>query len=393
MPRTTEQRVNHEPDVAYITPTLVTWALRRSRIPRKVVAHKLKVDLRLLESWEQPEGPPPPFTKALALAKLLHVPFGFLYLHEPPEADLPLPDFRGFDPSYKPSSDFIELLNDISVKQDWFRDHEKEAGAGTLKFVGSFTARDSVEDVAAAIRTRLEITMKLRESATTWSDYLTTLARRAGQAGILVMRSGVVGNDSRRKLQTGELLGFAIADRLAPVVFVNSADFRASQIFTLAHELAHIWIGQSAIANPDELAEETRDKTETFCNRVAAEVLVPRREFLKAWHEARSSSEVLVGRMARRFWVSSFVTLRRAHELGEVDSEQYEIIKRQERERRKQDRGGGGDYYRNVLARMSPRLTDAVLTAVNSGKLEIRDAAGLLNMKAPTLVKFAEKWK
>jgi Zn-dependent peptidase ImmA (M78 family) len=205
------------------------------------------------------------------------------------------------------------------------------------------------------------------------------------------MRSGVVGNISTRKIQTGELLGFAIANPVAPVVFVNSSDYRASQIFTFAHEIAHLWIGESAIANPDELDEAKRNKVEEFCNHVAAEVLVPQKEFLNEWKGITQSAEMKVLRLAKRFWVSTYVTLRRARELNEIDHQQYESIKKSEFARRKKDKSGGGDYYKNIVTRMGPRFTEAVLNEVNGGKLELRDAAGLLNMKVPTLVKFAEK--
>jgi Zn-dependent peptidase ImmA (M78 family) len=379
------------PDVAYVTPALVAWALKRSRLTPSTIAQKLNVDPSLLDGWQTPNGPHPTFSKAQKLAKILHVPFGFLYLKQPPSVDLPLPDFRGFDHAYKPSADLLELLNDILVKQDWFVDHQKDAGAPPLKFVNSFTTKDKVEDVADAIRARIGISIALRDAASTWSDYLSTLARRAENAGILVMRSGVVANVSTRKLQTNELLGFAIANPLAPVVFVNSADYRASQIFTLAHELAHLWIGETAIANPDELDEAKRNKVEEFCNHVAAEVLVPQKEFLNEWKGITQSPEMKVMRLAKRFWVSTYVTLRRARELNEIPQEKYDEIKRSEFVRRKKDKSGGGDYYKNILTRMGPRFTEAVLNDVNRGKLELRDAAGLLNMKVPTLVKFAEK--
>ena len=396
MPKSSVARAqeSREPDLAYVNPALISWALKRSTLSLRAVADRIRVDEDALEAWGRPGGPHPPFAKAEALAKALHVPFGFFYLPAPPEADLPLPDFRGFDRSYKPSADLLELLNEILVKQDWFREHEKASGARPLKFVGSFTTKDPIEDAALSIRQHLGINPTLREAASNWSDYLSTLSKRAEAAGILVMRSGVVGNSTHRQLQTGELLGFAIADPVAPVVFVNSADYKTSQVFTLAHELAHIWIGQSAIANPDELDEDGhRNRAEAFCNKVAAEVLVPRLEFEAAWREAKGPAEMRVQRMARRFWVSTYVTLRRAHEFGKVDQDQYARIRRHEAEHRKKDSGGGGDYYRNVLVRMSPRLADTVLTQVNRGKLELRDAAQLLCMKVPTLVKFAEKWK
>ncbi|HEY1307712.1 MAG TPA: XRE family transcriptional regulator [Vicinamibacterales bacterium] len=380
-------------DLAFISPRLITWAIKRSRLSHESIANRLRIDVDLLKSWES-RASHPSFAKAQALAKLLHVPFGFLYLKEPPEADLPLPDFRGFDRAYRPSPDLLELLNDTLVKQDWFRDHQRaSAAAGELKFVGSFTARDPVDTVASAIRARLGITASLRESVSSWSEYLTTLTRRAEDSGVLVMRSGVVGNATNRPLKVEELQGFAIADPYAPVVFVNSADFRAAQVFTLAHELAHIWIGATALAMADELDESVVNKAEAFCNHVAAQVLVPHDDFEVAWGQLSSAPDIRVGKMARRFWVSTYVTLRRAHELGKVNREQYEHIKKIEGQRRRKDDSSGGNYYRNVTARMSPRLTDAVLGELVRGKLEWRDAASLLSMKVPTLAKFAEKWK
>ncbi len=381
------------PDVAYVTPALITWALRRSRMTEKAVAQKLKVDESLIAEWQRPGGSHPAFPKAQALAKLLHVPFGFFYLKEPPAVDLPLPDFRGFDRAYRPSSDLLELLNETLVRQDWYREHEKESGSPPLKFVGSFSVRDSVENVADAIRVRLGITVKARESASTHSEYLSLLSRRAEDCGILVMRSGVVGNISTRPLKPSELLGFAITDQYAPIVFVNSADYRTSQVFTFAHELAHLWIGEDALANPDELEVPERNKVEAFCNRVAAELLVPQREFVNEWGSMRQSNEMKLSRVSKRFWVSGLVALRRAHELEMIDDEQFESLKRPMFAQRKKDQFSGGNYYRNISVRMSPRFTEAVVRDVNTGKLELRDAAGLLSMKVPTLIKFAEKSK
>lgn len=122
-------------------------------------------------------------------------------------------------------------------------------------------------------------------------------------------------------------------------------------------------------------------------------MLVPQREFLNEWQGITSSTETKVARTSKRFWVSSYVILRRARELNEISQKDYDEIKRTEAHRRAKDKSAGGDYYRNVLTRMGPRFTEAVLNDVNSGKLELRDAAGLLNMKVPTLVKFAEKHK
>jgi len=207
-------------DVAYLKPEILTWALRRSRLPRAEVAAKVKASVEQLRSWE--EDTPPPFSKARALAKLLQVPFGYFYLDAPPADDLPIPDFRRLGKEYRPSPEFLRLLNDVLVKQDWFTDYLRENGRPPkVRFVGSFAVDSKVTDVANDIRKTLKITPELRSSISSWTEYLSTLVRNAEEAGILVMRSSVVGNSTHRALSTREVQGFAIADPLAPMIFVN----------------------------------------------------------------------------------------------------------------------------------------------------------------------------
>ena len=381
-------------DRAYLSPTAVDWAIRRSGMSVATLAARLKVDTLTVESWRRRDGSHPSFAKARQLATLLRVPFGYLYLKTPPDETLPLPDFRGFKPPYAPSAELRDLLNSVLLKRDWYRQREQIAGAQPLKFIGSCTPNNRAEDVARLIRERLEITPALRASMRNWSEYVSTLSKRAEAAGVLVMRSSVVGNNALRKIRREELLGFAISDDLAPLVFVNASDHKSSQVFTLAHELAHLWIGESALGNPDELDEDRHNRVEQFCNQVAAEVLVPQAEFQAAWAADNSPDlETRVERLARAFRVSAFVVLRRARETRRLSPDDYVDLKRREFASRRREQSAGGDYYRNILARMGGRLTEAVLSDLSGRQLEYRDGATLLSMKVPALSKFVEKWK
>ncbi len=373
-------------DQAFITGSVLEWARKRSGLTKEVLAEKVHATARQVTDWEN-EASSPPFPKAQQLAKILKIPFGFLFLPEPPKEELPLPDFRTLDRNYKPTPDFITLLGDILVKQDWYRDYIAEIGEPAPKFVGKFSVESKIGDVAANIRTVVGISQALRHSVRSWSEYLGALSRNAEDAGVLVMRSSIVGNSTKRKISADEVQGFAISDPRAPIVFVNSDDFKASQIFTLVHELAHIWIGQSAISNPDEL-QAGRDKIEAFCNRVAAQTLVPEEEFLKVWDG--NDADVAITRIARWFWVSTLVVLRRAHELERISDSKFQKLKARELEKVTISASSGGDYYKNVVARMGGRLTYAVLGEIQQQRILLREASSLLDMKIPTMLKFAE---
>src|SRR5258708_21057731 len=102
---------------------------------------------------------------------------------------------------------------------------------------------------------------------TTWTEALRRFIEQADALGVLVMVNGVVGSNNRRKLDPQEFRGFALADNLAPLVFINGADSKAAQMFTLAHELSHIWLGLSAVPHPQPSLVPEHD-AERCCNLV-----------------------------------------------------------------------------------------------------------------------------
>jgi Zn-dependent peptidase ImmA (M78 family) len=140
-------------------------------------------------------------------------------------------------------------------------------------------------------------------------------------AGILVAVSGIVGNNTRRKLDPIEFRGFVLVDDYAPLVFVNGADGKAAQMFTLAHELAHIWFGSSAAFDLREL-QPANNETEEACNRVAAEFLVPARQLRDFWPSIKQDPERFQS-IARNFKVSEIVAARRAIDLGLISRNEF----------------------------------------------------------------------
>jgi Zn-dependent peptidase ImmA (M78 family)/DNA-binding XRE family transcriptional regulator len=302
-------------DLAYVTPQLISWAIKRSGVRYAVIEEKLEVNRSEILNWENGKSQPT-FAKARDLADLLRIPFGYLFLSKKPATEIPLPDLRtltGRPP--KASLDFLDVIYGALTKQEWYREYTREQGTKKLRFVSSTDQKAGVDVVAAKIREALSVNLARRDVANSWDKYLASLIDQCERTGILVMRSGLVGNDTRRKLSPDEFQGFSITDDYAPLIFINGQDFKRAQIFTLAHELAHIWIGESGICYSAEapISRGARN-LETFCDAVAAEVLVPKAEFKEEWDN--ESTELPIAKLSRRFWVSTFVILRRGVETG-----------------------------------------------------------------------------
>lgn len=365
-----------------VRPELLRWARDRSRI----APERLEKRFPHLRAWERQEGRPT-LRQLEGFAKATRTPIGFLFLTAPPEQPLPIPDFRTIadQPIARPSPDLLDTLYLCQERQAWYREYALAEGEAPLPFVGSGSASEDVETAASRIRRILRLDMEERRNLKSGTDALGLFVERATDAGVLVMASGIVGSNTRRKLDVAEFRGFALVDEIAPLVFLNGADAKAGQMFTLAHELAHIWLGESALSDGDGRTVPEHH-VEGYCNRVAAEVLAPlaivRSEFNP---EAPLTDEA--SRLARHFKVSSLVALRRLRDLGALDAETYwdaydrELDRLRSLEGRRQSASSGGNFYRTTSARVSPRFARAVIVATLEGRSPFTDAFRLLGFR------------
>jgi Zn-dependent peptidase ImmA (M78 family)/DNA-binding XRE family transcriptional regulator len=371
---------------AYVNAGMIRWARERASLGIDTLARKIPTKPERLLSWERGEARPT-FKQAEKLAHVARVPFGYLFLQAPPEERLPIPDLRTCPDAPPPhlDADFMDLVQDVLFKFDWYRDFILERGAEPLSFVGRFRKNTAVKSVAKDMAKVLGVDDEVRGETRGWEDYLRILCARAEAAGIWVMRSGVVAGNPHRPLSVDVFRGFAIADPISPLVFVNGRDAKAAQVFTLAHELAHIWLGESGVSDPIA-GRSVRRGVEAKCNRIAAEFLVPETAFLQAWHR-EASIEENAGLLAAGFRVSRFVIAIRALGLKLIDEEEFDSFHRQEQRRwaRQRENRDGGNYYRTVPARMGQNFTQAVVNSAMSGEVLLRDAGALLNAKPKTV--------
>ncbi len=385
---------------AQINAGMLRWARERVGLTSAEISQKLKVKVERYDAWEQGEDRPT-MRQADSLADLLYVPLGYLYLHEPPEDPVRLPDLRSRARVENGlSANTLSLITDVVAKQAWYRDYLlDQQGAEPLAFVGRFTTEDPPARVAADMRRVLAMNEPAPQG---YRARLTALITAAELAGVTVMRSGIVGSNTRRAIDVQELQGFAISDDVAPLVFLNSRDWDAAMLFTLAHELAHIWIGESAIVETALGASYQDQAIERFCNAVAAEYLVPADELNRVW-SINSSLDDNISQLRRTFSVSSLVAGIRARELNFITQEEFEVFKAaqyrgwQERvqanARRLEEEGrqGGGDFFASLKARTGDQLTRALVESALNGSTMFRDALDLLGIKkASTFDKFLE---
>lgn len=375
--------------VAYINPEVLVWARERAGLLPEELAgfHRKYVD------WELGTALPT-FRQAQELAKKLHVPFGFLYLSQPPREEPLTVDLRTFNDTqhHEFSLELRDVLADAKRKQEWYREYLIEGGMEPLDFVGKYNLSSAVAAVAADIVDTLQLSFSDREGISK-REFLAYLTDKAEQAGVLVLRNGKVGANTHRVLDVKEFRGFALPDAYAPLVFVNTADFEAAQIFTLTHELVHLWLGAEGVSDWNIADRDGHAGTERFCNQVAVEILVPRREFEAAWVGDDGTLEEKSARFSNRFKVSSVVVARRAWDLDFVDQNEffafYKLLRSRWREKRKSQSGGSFDNAFPVAN--SRMLTDAVCHAAGSGELLIRDGARLLGIKPATFSSVAQK--
>jgi Zn-dependent peptidase ImmA (M78 family) len=359
-----------------VNPDIYRWACERARIAVPALAGRFP----RLPDWEA--GSAAPTLRQLeAFAAATYTPLGFFFLPQPPSEAVPIPDFRtvGSVGVTEPSANLLDTIYTCQQRQEWYRDFARTTGEDPLAFVGSVAQGADVVVTAATIRAGVGFDLDARERTPTWEDALRQFIGQVEDAGILVMVSGVVLNNTHRRLGTDEFRGFAIADPFAPVVFVNGADTKSGQMFTLAHELVHIWAGQSALSNaqPRELRAGA---TEQWCNAVAAEMLVPIAMMRQAFNrDAELGPEMQ--RLARRFKVSTLVILRRIHDIGALPRDAFWEAYDAELDRLRElgsRGGGGGNFHFTEAARVSGRFARAIVASTLAGQTLYRDAFRML---------------
>jgi Zn-dependent peptidase ImmA (M78 family)/transcriptional regulator with XRE-family HTH domain len=387
---------------AHITPKVLKWARETAKMTVEDAAGKVHVQVSKIAEWEEGISQPT-IRQAEILAKAYRRPFALLFLPDTPKDFTPLQDFRRKSSKpLGPASTFI--IREIQQKHEWIKALNEENGEPKLPFVGKYTLRSNPEEVAMDMLQTLGIDPLHYTTDSPVREWI----KKAEANGIFISRTSFI--HSRLKLDSDELQGFCIADEYAPFVFVNSEDWEAPQLFTLVHELAHIWIAATGISNNIEPELKNRDKfhpVEIFCNQVTAIALMPASAFTFFGNQVYNSI-TSVFNSARKMGVSSVAFLYRAYSLNLISPEKYKKLKKEadaafneylirEAEKkaklkeRQKEKPGGPDYYMLLVNKNSHQFTRIVMDAFRGGHIPPTQASSLLSTQINNFSKL-EAW-
>ncbi len=364
-----------------VSANILTWAIARAGYELPEFTSKLPK----IQEWI--DGTTKPTIKQLEkFSKKVHLPFGYLFLSEPLKENLPIPFFRtNSTQTDKVSVNVYDTILLLQQRQDWLRDYLKENEFESLNFVGKFKNSNNVQEIVADIRKVLNLPENWASQFRTWEESLRHLTEHIEDKRIIMIFNGVVENNTSRPIKVEECRGFVLVDEIAPFMFINNSDSKSAQMFTIAHELAHIWTGHSAGFDFRQL-QPANDTNELLCDKIAAEFLVPENNFNVFWHrnaDIKSASKF--------FKVSEIVIARRALDTGKITKQQFFDFYNEYRNRekfKKDNQGSGGDFYATTRKRLSVTFASHINNAVKSGSLLYRDAYKLTSLKGDTFHTF-----
>lgn len=378
--------------VENINPKVLIWARKTAHldiddIPESTVARE---KLLKIESGEDL----PTLSQLEKLSKKYERSLYTLMEQEIPEDDyIAIPFFRRHDKTAYNSA-LALFIRDIQRKQDWARNYLLSEGYDELDFVGSINLRSNLKNAARDIRSKLELPSfsNFRDN----DDYLKGIKDNLERNHIFVSITG--SNNPRMSIDLEDAQGFAIVDKTAPFIFVNTKNTTNAKVFTLIHEVAHLFLNESGISE-DPIRFRTpscrEDEIENFCNMVASEVLMPEDIFHREFGLIQNSTlKEKVKALSKHFLVSELAICVRLWKLNLIPYETYqglystiqtEIDVFLRSLHKKQKASKGGNYYAMMRSKNGNLLSQLAFYAYKENKVLGTDLYNILKVKLDKL--------
>lgn len=362
-----------------VVPSVLEWAIKESRINPSII----EIKQPKLKDWIA-QISKPTFVQLKNLSEFLRVPFGYMFLNEPPSQNVFDVEFRTLNNELneRPSKELEDILIDIKYKQNWISEIRKNEGYEPIDLVG-FCSRKSGNNVAD-LNVILDIPKNWFSTQKDEDKAFAYLRQKIEDKGIFVMVNGIVIDDTHRKLPIEEFRAFVLVDEYAPFIFINRNDSKKAMIFSLIHEFFHILFDTDDILNLNDYKDEV--DLERKINKLTADFLCPESFIKQNWdnnidlkENIERFSEILkVSKIVVAIAMNSYQLIPNQL-VEEIKNETNQIIKYYFKETK-----GGGDYYNNKVNRLSERFIDVVINHAETGNLQFTEAFKLLNVKGTT---------
>ncbi len=363
----------------HISKQRYAWALQRAGYTEDdyIIAHpKSELPLWITEEKE------PTIKQLEDFAHSVNVPFGYLFLEEVPSESIPFPMFRG-EAGRKEQFDLnvFDTVCSIQQRQSWLEDYISDNEIDTCQLIECITIYTPISEAVEHIRNELHLHEDWAFQLNSPDVAVNKMTEIMEEAGIFIAYNGVVGNNTHRPIEVSECRGFALVNKIAPYIFINSQDAKTAQLFTLVHEMVHLMLGISA-GHAEEYFPAT-DEDEHYCDSVAAEFLVPSNLLKKIWDNN-------INKMSRKFKVSELVIARRAHDIGLLSDVNYRKFWQEYKNRpaRQKKVQSGGSFIRTSIKRVGKLFAIHVNNAINSNQLSYTQAYRLTGLYGQTFDKF-----
>ncbi len=373
-----------------VSSEILDWVF--SNIQLEKLSNKI---IDYLKAWQNGEKKPT-FNQVEEVSKATGIPLGYFFLSSPPIEDLSFINYRTVKSLSldKPSRDLIDTMHDMEQIQDWLREYLLSEGIEKLNFVGKLKNETNIEFFASKIRKILNIEIEWYKNVARSEEAFNLIRAAISDAGVTVMTSGIVGNNTHRHLDTNEFRAFAMVDEYAPLIFINFNDSINGKVFSLIHEFAHICIGESSLYNDRDSTATGIKKVEIICNSVAAEILAPDSIFFDSWSKIFSEeqdNERTLRRVAKKFKCGTTVIARKAYDHNLIDYTMYCFIARMAvqhyNETQEKNKKNGGNFYNTLASRIDKRFLRMLTNSVRLGGTLYSDAFRLTNTNRSTFEK------
>ena len=379
-----------------VKPIIIKWAIQSAGKDVNVLSDKFdKID-----KWTSEESELT-VSELNKLSKELRIPFGYFFLGEPPDEDIQLLKYRTVDneDQAKPSRELIDTIKYMEKRQSFMRDALIEDGFLPHEFVGCATINDNPENLATKITQELKLKKNWNKNN---PGTFNVLREAISNLGILVMQNGVVGNNNHRVLNVAEFRAFVLIDEYVPLIFLNARDSANAKVFSLCHELVHIWLGVDELYNDNFTTNQifNNGQLESFCNEVAAEMLLPLSSIQSAL-DPQNDIYTNIKHISKVFNVSELVVCIRLKTKkfinAKVFNEVYANLLTEMRDnllgKQLQEKKSGGDYYATSGSRLDARFAATVSRKAREGRILYTEAYELVGAKGKTydnLIKYVE---